>query len=134
MHYILDTSVYSQPLRRSPVEAALLHWRDAGDNACCISIVTAAELDYGLVAENREERWAKYRALSEDRLTILETTQEVWREFARRKTRQHRLGHVVADLDLLIAATAIVHGLTVATLNINDFARIEGVAWEDWSY
>jgi predicted nucleic acid-binding protein len=39
----------------------------------------------------------------------------------------------VADLDLLIAATAMVNSFTVATLNRQDFSRIEGVAWEDWS-
>jgi predicted nucleic acid-binding protein len=36
-------------------------------------------------------------------------------------------------LDLLIAATALVHRLTVATLNVRDFRFFEGLAWEDWS-
>ena len=39
----------------------------------------------------------------------------------------------MADLDLLIAATAAHHKLTVATLNSGDFSRIEGIAWVDWS-
>jgi tRNA(fMet)-specific endonuclease VapC len=48
------------------------------------------------------------------------------------KARQKIIGQKVADLDLLIAATASSHGLTIATLNHRVFARIEGLAWENW--
>jgi tRNA(fMet)-specific endonuclease VapC len=54
-------------------------------------------------------------------------------EFARRKARQKKSGREIADLDLLIAATALVHRLTVATLNARDFRSVEGLSWEDWS-
>ena len=40
---------------------------------------------------------------------------------------------MVADLDLLIAATALVHDWTVATLNHADFSKIESLKWQDWS-
>jgi len=133
MRYLLDTSVYCQPLRGKPVQSALRHWRDAGDGACCIAAVTLGEVEFGLRLEDLAVRWKKYRALLENRLEILETTQDVWREFACRKSRQQHLGQPVSDLDLLIASTAAFHHLTVATLNTADFSRIEGVAWEDWS-
>jgi predicted nucleic acid-binding protein len=35
--------------------------------------------------------------------------------------------------NLLIAATAACHQLTLATLNHQDFSKIEGISWEDWS-
>lgn len=131
--YLLDTSVYSQPLRKRAVESALLRWRDVGDGACSVSIVSVSEVEFGLAVENRPERVRKYEALLEGRLTVLPTSVEVWSEFARRKARQRVLGESVADLDLLIAATALVNELTVATLNVADFGRIEGLLWEDWS-
>lgn len=133
MRYLLDTSVYCQPLRRKPVENALLRWRDAGDAACAVSQVSAAELEWGLHLEDRDERWRKHHALLEGRLEVLPTTAEVWQRFARLKARQQHRGAPVADLDLLIAATAAVAHLTVATLNHTDFSKIEGIAWEDWS-
>ena len=95
--------------------------------------VTVGEIEYGLYLEDREQRWQRYRQLLEGRLLVLETSQEVWREFSRRKARQQQMGQPVSDFDLLIAATAAFHRLTVATLNSADFSRIEGVAWEDWS-
>jgi predicted nucleic acid-binding protein len=133
MRYLLDTSVYSQPLRRRPVEAALLRWKEAGDSACAISAVTSAEVEYGLVLENRPRRREKFNFLLEGRLRVLETDTAVWSEFARRKAHQTQAGREMADLDLLIAATALVHRLTVATLNARDFGAVEGLAWEDWS-
>ncbi len=131
--YLLDTSVYSQPLRRRPVLAALNRWRETGDERCGISVVSVAEVEFGLHLEGREERHHRYRELLVGRLEIIPTEQEVWQDFARRKARQQILGLPVTDLDLLIACCAAFHGLTVATLNARDFSRIEGCAWVDWS-
>jgi predicted nucleic acid-binding protein len=131
--YLLDTSVFSQPLRRRPVLAALEHWRSVGDHKCAVSIVGVAEVEFGLHLEGRPERLDKYRTILAGRLEVIPTDERVWNEFARRKARQQLLGLPVHDLDLLIAACAICHGLTVATLNVGDFSNIEGCAWEDWS-
>lgn len=131
--YLLDTSVYSQPLRRRPVMAALEHWRDSGDGRCKVSVVSVAEVEFGLHLEGSVERQNRYRALLAGRLEVVPTDQAVWTEFARRKARQQTLGLPVADLDLLIATCAACQQLTVATLNARDFSKIEGCAWEDWS-
>jgi len=133
IRYLLDTSVFSQPLRNRPVMAALLRWKSAGDAACATCATVVAEIEFGLHLENREERWAKYRALIEERLDVLETDRSVWERFSRLKARQQILGAPIADLDLVIAACALQQGLIVATLKTKDFSRIEGLAWEDWS-
>jgi tRNA(fMet)-specific endonuclease VapC len=36
-------------------------------------------------------------------------------------------------VDLLIAATALVHGLTLVTHNTRHYAGIEGLTIEDWT-
>jgi len=131
--YLLDTSVYSQPLRRRPVMEALKRWHEVGDARCAIAAVTFGEIQWGLHYENSSQRWEKYAALLENRLECHPTNETVWNLFARMKARQQRLGEPVSDLDLLIAATAKAHDLTVATLNTKDFSRIEGLAWENWS-
>jgi len=41
-------------------------------------------------------------------------------------------GRPVAPLDLLIAATALLHNLTVVTHNVQDFIEVEGLRVEDW--
>lgn len=130
--YLLDTSVFSQPLRNHPVIASLERWRDAGDASCRVCSASIAEVEFGLHLEDRPERWKKYQRLLEGRLEVLPTDAAVWSEFSKRKARQQQLGRVVSDLDLLIASCGIHHGLTVATLNGKDFKKIDGVAWEDW--
>ncbi len=112
---------------------SLERWCDAGDSSCRISVVTVAEVEFGLALEENPARREKYKAILEGRVAVLEADRAVWHEFSRLKTRQHRAGQIVADMDLLIAATAVVHRCTVATLNARDFSRIEGIAWEDWS-
>lgn len=131
--YLLDTSVYSQPLRRSPVMPALRRWDDAGDERCVISVVCRAETEWGLLKSPDERRDQRYESLLKDRLKVLESDDECWRIFSVIKARQVLTGRIVGDLDLLIAATARRHDCIVATLNPSDFSKIEGIRWEDWS-
>lgn len=131
--YLLDTSIYSQPLRRRPVVQALERWDTLGDAQCVVSVVSVAEVEFGLHLEDSQNRQKRYEELLQGRLDVVPTDLAAWQEFAKRKARQQILGLPVSDLDLLIATCAICHQLTVATLNAKDFAKIEGCAWEDWS-
>jgi predicted nucleic acid-binding protein len=132
MKCLLDTSVFSQPSKKSPDQSALERWKEVGDRSCLTSIVVTAEVEWGLLPIGSERLWSGYRDLLEDRIEVLETGANVWQRFSGLKARQKKIGQKVGDLDLLIAATASTHGLTIATLNHRAFARIEGLAWEDW--
>jgi predicted nucleic acid-binding protein len=133
LRYLLDTSVFSQPLRKRPHMPALGKWAATGDSSCAISMVTVGEIEFGLAVEENAHRRSKFDSLLRNRLQILPTEELVWHRFAVLKARQRSIAQPVSDLDLLIAATAIVHKLTLATLNRNDFSRIESLSWEDWS-
>ena len=41
-------------------------------------------------------------------------------------------GQLIGDADILIAAYCIVNGYTLVTDNVNDFARIDGIAIVNW--
>ena len=49
-------------------------------------------------------------------------------QFARIRARLRRQGQLIPDLDLLIAATAVTHGLTLVTRNRRHFERIPELA------
>jgi tRNA(fMet)-specific endonuclease VapC len=53
-------------------------------------------------------------------------------EFGRLRGDLLRRGIAVSRSDLLIAATAIVHDLTLVSHNTRDFKRIPGLMLDDW--
>ena len=44
-----------------------------------------------------------------------------------------RKGALIGQMDMLIAAHAKSHGLTIVTNNMREFSRVEGLATEDWT-
>lgn len=101
-----------------------------------LSVITVSELLHGVHrAQDRTQRARRsvfVEAIIErfPRLPIdLPTARihaEVWSDLARH-------GTPVGPHDLWIAATALAHGLTLATLNVREFARVPGLEFEDWS-
>ena len=52
--------------------------------------------------------------------------------YGRIRSDLDRLGTPIGPNDLLIAATAMAHGLTLVTHNVDEFGRIPGLDIEDW--
>ena len=53
--------------------------------------------------------------------------------YARLRDTIERAGHVIGGNDLLIAAIALAHDLTVVTHNSGEFNRVPDLRVEDWS-
>lgn len=132
--YLLDTNVVSAARKGHLAPTTWLSRQSP--EFVFISVLTLGELLSGAMIKARRdpaagralEGWAqKLRARYESRiLGIDEAIALEWGRIAAMRTR--------GDVDGLIAATAIVHGLTVATRNVADFADT-GVAvvnpWEE---
>jgi tRNA(fMet)-specific endonuclease VapC len=54
------------------------------------------------------------------------------RAAARVRLRLERAGTPIGPLDTLIAGTALHHHATLVSHNVDEFARVEGLAIEDW--
>ena len=54
-------------------------------------------------------------------------------EAARLKCHLAASGTPIGPYDLLIAATALVHRLTIVTSNVREFARVPGLTVVDWN-
>lgn len=110
-------------LRKSRPSAKVLAWmRGLRADETFLSVITVGEIERGIVRSSDQEfravleRWLdELLQLYADRLLPITPT------IARRWGRwSAELGHEGADL--MIAATAAVHGLTVATRNVRHFA------------
>ena len=124
--YLLDTNVVSE-LRRSKPHGAVVAWfREVPEEALFISAVTIGEIQRGIEI-TAEQDAEKARMLSDwlDQLTrtfhILPMDAIAFRVWAQLK---HRKSNTVAE-DAMIAATAIVNKLVVATRNVRDFEAFE---------
>ncbi|WP_238945085.1 type II toxin-antitoxin system VapC family toxin [Vandammella animalimorsus] len=128
MMYLLDTNVLSelrkvQSGKADPQVAAWARSVDAAD--LFISAITVMELELGVLSIERKDAaqgallraWLEQRVLPEFATRTLPIDTAVAQRCARLHVPDRR-----AERDALIAATALVHGMHVATRNLADFA------------
>ena len=131
MNYLLDTCVLSECARRHP-DARLLAWLDATSpgNDFYVSSITVGEIAEGIESlpdgdprKPRLEAWFQTDILETYRDRIVDFDRDAALVWGRIKAATNRMGLVRPDLDAQIAATAIAHGMTVATRNLSDMAH-----------
>jgi len=133
MTYLLHESVYEQPLRTSPCLAALGRWQSVGLDDTAVSIMTEAQTLSGLYYRSHDRLFHYYRHTLRDRVRVIGIDEPVARLYARLRARSRRADREVPEADLLVAATAITHGMTVALVGTDVFPIRDWVKWEDWS-
>ena len=126
--FLLDTNVVSE-LRKPKPHGAVVAWLSGEDSAqLFISAMTAGEIQRGIEITREQdvqkaaslELWLE-RVLASDQVLPLDAS--VCRAWAR---LMHGRSDTLAE-DAFIAATAVVHRLTVVTRNVRDFKAL-GVA------
>ena len=133
LSYLLDTSVLCQPLKRRPLPEVVARWKALGDAVLCTSIICEAEILFGIEKSQSDRLRAEYEKILLGKLQIIGLDRRVIQAYAQIKADLMRKGLPRPEFDLLIAATAWAHSLTVATLDTAHFTDIEGVVVEDWS-
>lgn len=139
MMYVLDTNVVSElrKVHAGKADSNVAAWAQSVDAAeLFISAITIMELELGVLAMERKDAiqgallrsWLERHVLPEFSARTLPVDTAV----ALRSTRLH-VSDRRNERDALIAATALVHGMTVVTRNVADF-QPTGVAilnpWE----
>ncbi len=127
MKYILDTDVVSQRTKPQP-DLAALRWAESVEQGDAgLSVMTIQEVRAGIEAmPHGAKRRIVEDWLTNDLLTafggrILPVDAAVADECGRLIIAVKKKGHTPELGDTLIAATAMVHGLKVATLNRRHF-------------
>ncbi len=120
--YLLDTNVVSE-LRKVRPHGAVVAWlRKLNDVDIHISAVTVGEIQAGIEITREQdpakaseiEVWADQLAATWNVLPMDAATFRVWAKL------MHRRSDALNE-DAMIAATARVHGLQIATRNVKDF-------------
>jgi tRNA(fMet)-specific endonuclease VapC len=65
-------------------------------------------------------------------VTLLDVNWDVAHKFGEIRATQYVQGQLTPEMDLLIAATSLVHQLTLVTHFVLDFVNVPGLVIDDW--
>jgi predicted nucleic acid-binding protein len=134
--YILDTNVISELRKAGKTHPNVKKWAEPLPSASLyISVISVLELEIGILLVNRRDKqqggilrsWMDGHVLPTFASRILAIDTAVAQRCATLHVPNPR-----SDRDALIAATALVHGLTVATRNVADFDRTGAAVLNPW--
>ena len=123
--YFLDTNVVSE-LRRPRPRGTVLEWiADVPVEQLFVSAVTIGEIQAGIeITREQDEARAEELETWLDKILasygVLPMDAPAFREWAR---LMHGRAETMSE-DAMIAATAVVHRLTVVTRNVSDFGQL----------
>ncbi|NER23105.1 MAG: type II toxin-antitoxin system VapC family toxin [Symploca sp. SIO1B1] len=131
MGYLLDTNIVSLSLRNNLQINKEFKKLESQNKTIFISCITYFEIKRGFLAVKSPKQREKfdgfcqnYQIILLDDLAILEKAAEIHANLRLR-------GLPIQTEDILIAATAIVKGLTMVS-NDSDLLRVEGLSLENW--
>jgi tRNA(fMet)-specific endonuclease VapC len=128
---LLDTDILSAIMRGRAAALARGQIYLASHRCFTLSIITRYEVLRGLHARAAAVQIAAFDRFSAAN-RVLPITDPIVVRAATIYGRLHQQGALIADADILIAASALEHGLAVVTNNEAHFTRIPGLAVENW--
>lgn len=132
MRYMLDTNivVYAKNNRPEVVYERMSRF-DPED--LCVSVITLAELEYGVFNSSNPERNQLALTLFLANIEVVPFDDDAAVEYGRIRADLKRKGTPIGANDLMIAAHAKSLGVTLVTNNTRKFGRVEGLSIEDWA-
>lgn len=139
MAWLLDTNVLSELRRLRPEPKVLEFIASQPLDQFYISVVTLAELRFGieLLSEGGGRRdelteWLEHeiRPMFEQR--VLQVTEDIMLRWRILVEVGRKAGHTFSQPDLIIAATALYHGLTVVTRDRSDYDKAGVSVMNPW--
>jgi predicted nucleic acid-binding protein len=136
--WLLDTNILSELRRPKPERKVLAFVAAQPLEYLYLSAVTFAEIRFGIECVSDASRRAelndwlthKVRPMFEQRaLAITEDIMFKWRLLVE---DGRKVGHTFSQPDLIIAATALHHGLTVVSRDVGDFQKARAPVLNPW--
>jgi predicted nucleic acid-binding protein len=136
--WLLDTNILSELRRQKPDPNVLTFISGQPLNRLYISPVTLAEIRFGieLVADPARRAglngWLKHNVRPMFDQRILPVSEDVMFKWRLLVEEGRKAGHTFSQPDLIIAATALCHGLTVVTRDTGDYQRARVPLFNPW--
>jgi len=132
LRFMLDTDTCSYIMKRSH-QAVLDRLRAIPVGAACMSVITQAELLYGVeLSPNRVRDAAALNAFL-PYMKVLDFGSDAATHYAGIRADLKTRGAMIGANDLLIAAHARAAALTLVTNNTTEFGRVRDLVIENWA-
>lgn len=134
--FLLDTNVVSELRRLDRADANVRHWASSQQAALFhISVITVLEIEHGILLIARRDRrqevvlrkWFQESVLGTFAERILPIDVSIAQRCAVLHVPDRR-----PERDAMIAATALVHGMTIVTRNAQDFLDVGALVVNPW--
>ena len=127
MRFLVDANVLSEPTKPDP-DAQVLEWLRENERALAVDPIILGEIRFGILLLPKGKRRARLEEWFEAgvrRIQCLPWEPEIGLRWAELLGRLRAKGWAMPIKDSLIAATALVHDLTVVTRNTSDFVKAD---------
>lgn len=129
---MLDTDICSYIIRERPLQV-LEHFKQVEMEQLCISVVTYAELIYGVEHSSSKK---VNRVVIDDfvqHLTIVPWDEEAAEHYGNIRAYLQAEGKIIGSMDMMIAAHARSRKMTLVTNNDKHFKRVPKLTVENWA-
>ena len=134
MNYTLDTNILIYWMQRAPATLEDRVNALATSDSLCMSFVSYAELLKGVVGSQRKALVLKQLdALICEIPVLFDASTAMCEHYAEHSMRLKAAGTPIGGNDLWIACHALAEGATIVTNNTREFARVAGLALENWA-
>ena len=130
LKYMLDTNIVMYVIKHKPLEVRERF--NSVFSQICVSSITVAELVYG--AENSAQPEHNLMVVENflSRLQVLDYGTEAAIQYGNIKAYLKKLGQLISDNDLHIAAHARSKGFILVTNNTKEFNRVPALQLDNW--
>ena len=132
MNFLLDTDTCSYIIKRTS-DTLLNRLRKIPVTEICISVVTKAELLYGVQVSPRRQQDEAALAAFLAYVEVLDLPDSAAHHYADIRADLKKRGRLIGANDLFIAAHARSLGLTLVTNNTREFGRVADLTVENWT-
>lgn len=131
MKLLLDTNICIDIIRERP-QPVLDRFKTYAVGDIGISVVTLAELEYGVSASSRPTKNREALEQFVSPLEIIPFDRPATAAYGRLRAALEKKGQMIGSMDLLIAAHAGSLDVRLVTHNAKEFGRVSGLKIEDW--
>ena len=125
MTFLVDANVLSEPTKPKPA-ANVIEWLKSNERELTVDPIILGEIRFGihlLPAGKRRQRLEQWFEKGVSHIVCLPWDAASGLRWAKLLAELRAKGQAVPIKDSLVAATALVHGLTVVTRNVSDFKK-----------